>query len=105
MKSDKSQVARRLVNKKRRSGYYPHGKRRMIMSENIFELTPEEEFKMKFERYFPEFFENLKNDTLDSNDELKRKTADMSVLARKAGYVLKDYTMKYIREFGYDKQL
>ena len=75
------------------------------MSENIFELTPEEEFKMKFEKYFPEFFENLKNDTLDTNEELKQKTIEMSVLARKAGIELKDYTMKYIRDYGYDKQL
>ena len=75
------------------------------MSENIFELTPEEEFKMKFERYFPEFFENLKNDTLDTNEELKQKTIEMSVLARKAGFVLKEYTKKYIRDYGYDKQL
>ena len=75
------------------------------MSENIFELTPEEEFKMKFERYFPEFFENLKNDTLDTYEELKQKTIEMSVLARKAGFVLKEYTKKYIRDYGYDKQL
>ncbi|MBO5572404.1 MAG: hypothetical protein J5926_06815 [Ruminococcus sp.] len=75
------------------------------MSENIFELTPEEEFKMKFEKYFPEFFENLKNDTLDSNEELKQKTAEMAALARKAGLELKDYTLKYVRDYGYYKQL
>jgi len=75
------------------------------MSENIFELTPEEEFKMKFEKYFPEFFENLKNDTLDSNEELKQKTAEMAALARKAGLELKDYTLKCVRDYGYYKQL
>ena len=75
------------------------------MSENIFELTPEEEFKMKFEKYFPEFFENLKNDTLDSNEELKQKTAEMAALARKAGLELKDYTLKNVRDYGYYKQL
>ena len=75
------------------------------MSENIFELTPEEELKMKFEKYFPEFFENLKNDTLDSNEELKQKTAEMAALARKAGLELKDYTLKNVRDYGYYKQL
>ena len=75
------------------------------MSENIFELTPEEEFKMKFEKYFPEFFENLKNDTLDTNEELKQKTAEMAALARKAGLELKDYTLKNVRDYGYYKQL
>lgn len=75
------------------------------MSENIFELTPEEEFKMRFERYFPEFFENLKNDTLDTNEELKRKTVEMSALAKKAGIKLSEYTTNYIRDYGYDKQL
>ncbi|MBP7186145.1 MAG: hypothetical protein KBA55_05145 [Ruminococcus sp.] len=60
---------------------------------------------MKFEKYFPEFFENLKNDTLDSNEELKQKTAEMADLARKAGLELKDYTLKYVRDYGYYKQL
>lgn len=75
------------------------------MSENIFELTPEEEFKMKYEKYFPEFFENLKNDTLDSNEELKSKTIEMAEIARKAGIDLKEYTLNYVHEYGYDKQI
>ena len=75
------------------------------MSENVFELTPEEEFKLRFESYFPEFFENLKNDTLDTNEELKHKTLEMSELAEKAGIELKDFIMKCINDRGLDTEL
>lgn len=72
------------------------------MSENVFELTPEEEFKLRFQKYFPEFYENLKNDTLDSNEELKQKTIEMTRLAEKAGIKLSDYTIQYLSDYGYD---
>lgn len=75
------------------------------MSENVFELTPEEEFKLRFERYFPEFFENLKNDTLDTNEELKYKSLEMSDLAEKAGIDMGDFIMKYIHDRGLDSEL
>ncbi len=70
------------------------------MSENFFELTPEEEFKLEFERYFPEFLENLQNDTLDTNEKLKKKTIEMSALAKKAGLNLSDYTINYMKDRG-----
>ena len=52
------------------------------MSENIFELTPLEEFQMEFERYFPDFYDALINDTLDTDAELRaiRETMKVAIL-------------------------
>lgn len=72
------------------------------MSENIFELTPMEEFSMAFDRYFPDFFEALKNDTLDTDEELRKRTDKMNELAEKAGIQsLAQYTIDYMNENGY----
>ena len=72
------------------------------MSENIFELTPMEEFQMEFERYFPDFYAALINDKLDCDEELRRRTDRMNDLAQKAGIEsLGQYTINYMNERGY----
>ena len=72
------------------------------MSENIFELTPLEEFKLEFERYFPDFYNALINDTLDNDAELRARTDRMNVLAEKAGIQsLGQYTIDFMNERGY----
>ena len=72
------------------------------MSENIFELTPMEEFSMAFERYFPDFYDALVNDTLDDDKELRERTDKMNELAEKAGIKsLGQYTIDYMNEHGY----
>lgn len=72
------------------------------MSENIFELTPMEEFSMAFERYFPDFYDALINDTLDTDKELRERTDKMNELAEKAGIKsLGQYTIDYMNEHGY----
>ncbi|MBR1822904.1 MAG: hypothetical protein IJ779_01575 [Ruminococcus sp.] len=72
------------------------------MSENIFELTPMEEFQMEFERYFPDFYDALINDTLDTDTELRRRTDRMNDLAERAGIQsLGQYTIDYMNERGY----
>ena len=72
------------------------------MSENIFELTPMEEFRMEFERYFPDFYDALINDTLDTDTELRRRTDRMNDLAERAGIQsLGQYTIDYMNERGY----
>jgi len=72
------------------------------MSENIFELTPLEEFQMEFERYFPDFYDALINDTLDTDTELRARTDRMNELAAKAGIdSLGRYTIEYMNEHGY----
>ena len=70
------------------------------MSDNIFELTPEEEFKFRFERYFPELHEHLTKDTLGKDEEFDRKTAEMAALARKAGIDISEYTIQYFKDHG-----
>ena len=72
------------------------------MSENIFELTSMEEFQMEFERYFPDFYDALINDTLDTDTELRRRTDRMNDLAERAGIQsLGQYTIDYMNERGY----
>ena len=72
------------------------------MSENIFELTPMEEFQMEFERYLPDFYDALINDKLDCDEELRRRTDRMNDLAQKAGIEsLGQYTINYMNERGY----
>ena len=72
------------------------------MSENIFELTPMEEFQMEFERYFPDFYDALINDRLDGDEELRRRTDRMNDLAQRAGIEsLGQYTINYMNERGY----
>ena len=72
------------------------------MSENIFELTPMEEFQMEFERYFPDFYDALINDTLDTDAELRKRTDRMNELAHNAGIQsLGQYTIDYMNERGY----
>ena len=72
------------------------------MSENIFELTPMEEFQMEFERYFSDFYDALINDRLDGDEELRRRTDRMNALAQKAGIEsLGQYTINYMNERGY----
>ena len=72
------------------------------MSENIFELTPMEEFQMEFERYFSDFYDALINDRLDGDEELRRRTDRMNDLAQKAGIEsLGQYTINYMNERGY----
>ena len=70
------------------------------MSDNIFELTPEEEFRIQFGMYFPELKRRLETNTI--TDEFNKKTEEMALLAAKAGINLREYSLEYLRQITAD---
>ncbi len=71
------------------------------MDENIFEFTPEEEFRMKFGMYFPELKMRLETNTI--TEEFNEKTREMAELAAKAGIDFKEYSLEYLRQITADE--
>lgn len=71
------------------------------MSDNIFEFSPEEEFRMKFGMYFPELKMRLETNTID--EEFDEKTREMAQLAARAGINLSEYAQEYLRQITADE--
>ena len=64
-------------------------------------FTPQEKFRFFFDRYYPEFIERLKNDTLQDDVEFIQKSQEIAQLARDADIDISDYTNKYAQEHGW----
>lgn len=63
-------------------------------------LTPEDDFKLEFERYFEQFVEHVQSDTLDTDNDFKALTMDMMERGEKLGLDLQQMVLDAAKDAG-----
>lgn len=62
-------------------------------------MTAEDKFRLEIEKYLPEFFENMANDTMQ-NPDFVQHTLEMMETAENAGIDLQQYILDYGKANG-----
>ena len=66
-------------------------------------LTPDDIFRMEFEKYYPEFMKRVESRTLYEDDEFRVYSNQMIGIAREAGYDLQEKIIeKFNQENGHN---